>query len=64
MIVSVVVAASIKLLFATCEFSRVVRKSKVYVWHARMQRKLNNTKYCLFYNRFGKHRVLIAMCKN
>ena len=63
MIVSVVVAASIKLLFVKCEFSRVMSKSKVFVWNARMQRKLNNTKYCLFYNHFGKHGVLFAMCK-
>ena len=30
----------------------MLKKSKAFVWHARMHKKLN--KYCVFFNRFGK----------
>ena len=38
-----------------CVCSRAVRRSKAYVWHARMKKQQDRSKqFCLFFNRFGK----------
>lgn len=40
--------------------SRVVKRSKAYVWHARMKKKQDRSKqFCLFYSRFGNTILLI-----
>lgn len=34
--------------------SRVVKRSKAFVWHARMKKqKEKSEQFCLFFNRFG-----------
>ena len=52
MMIMIIIMISFIFLFVC---SRVVKKSKAFVWHARRQRNLSMSKYCVFYNRFGEN---------